>query len=54
MSRGPRVRHQVAALATRNGGHVQEMAGLRGHWADLMGGWTGWGKESQEGEMSLR
>lgn len=36
------------------GGHVQDMAGPKVHWVDLMGGWTGWRKESEEDEVRLR
>lgn len=36
------------AVGMKKGGHVQEMAGLKVHWVELMGGWTGWRKDIEE------
>lgn len=42
------------AMELRKVGHIQETAGLTRQQGDLMGGRTGWWKESEENEVSLR
>lgn len=54
MSKSQRVRHQVMTVGMKKWGHVQELASLKMHWVDLMGAWTGWRKEREEAEVSVK